>query len=227
MKIYKNNIFTIILFSLILLSSAYEGYKLLAKYHTLDKDHLILFYALLSVFAISATFIIIKFKLIITTNRSIIVIYPFQFRFRTFNKNNLNRLGWDNAKFLFLNFRLMSIFTRTGEQINVTDLEFYNFSAFEYEIMKIVPTDRRLRREKEDVAYDQAIFNKPVVELLLILLLTVLAFLVFALIKIQNAKIIVLMVSDSVFLIQMKLLRDYYLKVMKIYSEERFSEKHE
>lgn len=227
MKIYKNNIFTIILFSLLLLSSAYEGYKLLIKYTTLDKEHLILFYSLLSVFACIAIFIIIKFKLIITTNRSVIIIYPFQFRFKTFNKNNLSRLGWDNAKFLFINFRLMFIYTRTGEKINVTDFEFYNFSAFEYEMMKIVTTDRRLRREKEDVAYDQAIFNKPLVELLLILLLTILAFLVYAMMKIQSVKIIVLMVSDSVFLIQMKLLRDYYLKVMKTYSEERFSEKHE
>jgi len=227
MKIYRNNIFTIILFSLLLLSSAYEGCILLAKYNTLDIELLVLLFSLLSVFALTAIFVIIKFKLLIITNRSLILIYPFQFRYRSINKNSMSRLGWDNMKFLFLNFRLISIYTRTGEKINVTDFEFYNFAAFEYEIMKSVTTDRRLRREKEDVAYDQAIFNKPVVELLLILLILVLVFLVYEMIKIQSIKIIVLMVSDSVFLIQMKILRDYYLKVMKTYSEERFSEKHE
>jgi len=225
MKIYKNNFLTLLLFLLLIVSVAYEALKLLKDYHTLDTEHLFIFYSLVVVFAVSVLIAVLKFKIFVTTNLSIIIIYPFQFRYRSVNKNSVNRLSWDNLRFAILNFRQMSIYSRSGTKINISDLEFYNFSDIENEMMKIVSTDRKGRRAKEDVAYDQAHFNKPVVELALLLLAIVLVFLVLAMIKYQSMKIIVLLIADAVFLIQMKLLRDFYVRVMNTYNDERFSEK--
>ena len=129
-------------------------------------------------------------------------------------------------RLLVLDFRVMTIQTRSGKRAKVSDLDFYNFSALEKEIMKAASTDRDGRLQKEDVAYDQAQFNKPVVDFLLIVFAAILALLVIAMLKYQNFKMILLMLSDFVVLFQMKFLRDYYSKVMKTYTHDRFIETH-
>lgn len=224
MTYHKNNILTVLFTGLLLAYSAYRLFKMIPVFKLLDANHKYLFFALLLIFILTLVLAVWKGRILITNRKNIILIYPFQFRYRIIAKSHISKLSWDNMKLLVLDFRYMVVRMRSGKKLILSDLEFNKLSKIEKEFMKMVHVERNVRHDKEDISYNQAMFNKPVIDVALILFVAMLVGLVAMMVMVQSVKIIILMVSDLIILLRLKVLRDYYREAIKHFMRERFIE---
>ncbi|QSE97227.1 hypothetical protein [Fulvivirga lutea] len=89
-----------------------------------------------------------RFKIVVMTDKKLIIIIPFRFQFKTFTFENIKSLKWDLWEtFKMGDYRKLSIQTNSGYLTNISDLEFINYDSLEKWLMKKTTLELNLDRK--------------------------------------------------------------------------------
>lgn len=167
MRIGFNNIFTTLWFALML------GFGGALTYTSIEKGIFfedVLFIAkffmglLISITLGVAVFFLFKFRFLIITDRRLISIHPFIFRFRSFEIKNISNISWQIWTLKATVFKTIVLKGKTNKIISFSDFEFENFEQLVSKIPN-VQNDKK----KSEIYYEQAKSNLSFMTFMLIL----------------------------------------------------------
>lgn len=167
MRIGLNNIFTTLWFALMLACGGALTYISIEKGLFVGDIIFIakFFMGLLTLITIGvAGFFLFKFRLLIITDKRLISIHPFIFRFRSLEINNISNISWTIWTLKATIFKTIVLKGKTNKIVSFSDFEFENFDQL---VSKIPNLQNDIKRSK--IYYEQAKSNLSFMTFMLIL----------------------------------------------------------
>jgi hypothetical protein len=101
-----------------------------------------------------------RFKIVAMTENRIVIIFPFRLKLQSFTYDKVDDLKWDLWQtFKLGDYRKLIIKINTGDQTNISDLEFINYDGLEKYLIARTKLELNLDR-KTYVEVQQAKYNK-------------------------------------------------------------------
>jgi hypothetical protein len=139
-----------------------------------------------------------RFKIVVMTDKELIVIMPFRLQYKRFAFENIKDLKWDlwEARRL-ADYRKLTISTNSGFRMNISDLEFMNYDRLEQWLIKNTNVELNTAR-KLDIEVKQAKSNRWLNLVAIVMLMIIFFVFLLATPHRENVRLAVLMIIPIV-----------------------------